>query len=631
MRPAATLLVLPMLVLAALAGAVSPTAQGQDHLSAFGSEQALAHYLLRLAEGRPVRAVEPALMPFELSPQAITAPPATATDPTGESIALLAPGAVAITNVQSEGVDEGGIVKRAGDYFVILRRGRLFSVRATGDELRPVAAVDAFGPGISPQGTWYDEMLVSSDTIVVIGYSYARTGTEIGLFRLDPDGGIHYLSTHQLRSGDYFSAQNYASRLIGDTLIFYSALPLRFGEPPRASVPALRRWGKGATEATPFEPITRATQVYRSGLEALPGDLSLHSVTRCRIRGGDLTCSAQAVLGPESRVFYVAADAAYVWMTAWDAVPEGAVPPAAVLRMPLDGSPPQSLRVSGGPVDQMSFLERDGYLNVLVGSDGKGDAMFDALAPARALALLRVPLSAFGGARARATRANYRRLPGSDTGWMANRYVGNWLLYGADDAEGDPEASRGIGVVHVLRYASAGPLLALSLGHGVERIEALGRDALVVGSHQDALSYTPVRLNNASARTATPYVQPGARQAEGRTHGFFYHREGEHEGVLGLPVLGTGSVESASVTFLRNLDLVLRPLGELAGTPGHGADDACRASCLDWYGNARPIFVGDRAYALLGYELVEGRVRPNGVDEVRRVDFRPAAPQAVTH
>ena len=27
---------------------------------------------------------------------------------------------------------------------------------------------------------------------------------------------------------------------------------------------------------------------------------------------------------------------------------------------------------------------------------------------------------------------------------------------------------------------------------------------------------------------------------------------------------------------------------------------------MDWYGNARPIFIGDRTFALLGYELVEG-------------------------
>jgi uncharacterized secreted protein with C-terminal beta-propeller domain len=43
------------------------------------------------------------------------------------------PGPATITNVQTAGVDEGGIVKRAGDFLVVLRRGRLFTVRVGGD------------------------------------------------------------------------------------------------------------------------------------------------------------------------------------------------------------------------------------------------------------------------------------------------------------------------------------------------------------------------------------------------------------------------------------------------------------------------------------------------------------------
>ena len=61
-----------------------------------------------------------------------------------------------ITNVQTAGVDEGGIIKRHGDHLVILRRGRLFTVRIGDDSLRPVAMVDAFAPGIEPGHSWYD-------------------------------------------------------------------------------------------------------------------------------------------------------------------------------------------------------------------------------------------------------------------------------------------------------------------------------------------------------------------------------------------------------------------------------------------------------------------------------------------
>lgn len=69
-----------------------------------------------------------------------------------------------ITNTQHAGVDEGGIVEVHGDHLVVLRRGRLFTVKVGDDSLTPIAHVDAFGPDVAPRGAWYDEMLVSGDT-----------------------------------------------------------------------------------------------------------------------------------------------------------------------------------------------------------------------------------------------------------------------------------------------------------------------------------------------------------------------------------------------------------------------------------------------------------------------------------
>jgi hypothetical protein len=70
-------------------------------------------------------------------------------------------------------------------------------------------------------------------------------------------------------------------------------------------------------------------------------------------------------------------------------------------------------------------------------------------------------------------------------------------------------------------------------------------------------------------------------------------------------------------------------LGDLASAPaGRQQDDACKASCVDWYGNARPIFLGQRVLALMGYELVEGRLLATG----RRRTHRDAAQhQLCTH
>jgi hypothetical protein len=139
-----------------------------------------------------------------------------------------------ITNVQTAGVDEGGIVKRAGDFLVILRRGRLFTVRVGGDNLLPGGAVSRrLRAEADPRGAWYDELLVSGATVVVVGYSYARGGTEIGLFELGATAALAYRATYHLRSFDYYSSRNYASRLIGRRLVFYTPRCCNPGAPRR--------------------------------------------------------------------------------------------------------------------------------------------------------------------------------------------------------------------------------------------------------------------------------------------------------------------------------------------------------------------------------------------------------------
>ncbi len=152
-----------------------------------------------------------------------------------------------VTNTQHAGVDEGGIVKLHGEHLIILRRGRLFTVGIGDKSLRPVSAIDAFPPDADPGGTWYDEMLVSANTIAVIGYSYSRGGTEIGLFNIDETGKLAYRSTYHLRSNDYYSSRNYASRLIDGKLIFYTPQYLWINpNDPTAQFPALRKWHKDA-------------------------------------------------------------------------------------------------------------------------------------------------------------------------------------------------------------------------------------------------------------------------------------------------------------------------------------------------------------------------------------------------
>jgi hypothetical protein len=149
-----------------------------------------------------------------------------------------------------------------------------------------------------------------------------------------------------------------------------------------------------------------------------------------------------------------------------------------------------------------------------------------------------------------------------------------------------------------------------------------------VGNQGSDLHISALRLGASRAELAGRHVQAGSRQGETRSHGFFYRPTGDEEGLLGLPILqagGSSGQGSASVMFLRARQLGFSALGELQSRPQASANDGCKASCVDWYGNARPIFIGERVFALMGYELVEGRLAQGlwreHLGERRRINF----------
>jgi hypothetical protein len=605
----------------------------KKRLRAFRSEGELKRFLRKLARARTRRNV---VVANEPSSMADAAPASTPSAGAPAKTEAAKDAAESVTNVQHAGVDEGDIVKLHGNQLVMLRRGRLYTIDIGGGALRPVSSLEAFGPDIDPEGTWYDELLVSDETVAVIGYSYERGGTEVGLFRIDGAGRLSYRATYQLRSDDYYSSRNYASRLIGDKLIFYAPLYLSpDSEDPFETFPAVRKWHKDAGESE-FRRIVPATRVYRGAQNLGDADeLALHTVTVCDLGRGDMTCAATALVGPPGSVFYVSPAAVYVWASDWAGGDDVKRKSSILYRMPLDGSGPSALRVAGSPVDQFSFLEsEDGNLNVLVRSDANGDHMWNAEAAEGDVALLRVPLWSFSDGADTAPASSYRRLPGplGDGDTFQNRFVGDYLLYGTGSGWNEPGDNRRSSL-YAVRWAG-GEAVPIPLGHGVDRIEALGSDAIVVGADAQDLHFTSVRLADGAPRVAGRYTRKEAAQGELRSHGFFYKPEGPDSGLLGLPISTAGRPgyehlfeNSAAVLFLRNESLNLSEVGELDAHPDTAADDACRASCVDWYGNARPLFLRGRVFALLGYEIVEGSLQGGHFVETRRVSYAPRPAQ----
>ena len=545
-----------------------------------------------------------------------------------------------ITNTQEADVDEGGIVKKRGDLLVILRRGRLFTVSIAGGQMRPIDHINAFPPGITGGGDWYDEMLISGDRVIVIGYSYARGGTEVNRFHLSPDGRLRFEDAYHLRSNDYYSSRNYASRLIGNRLVYYTPLYLGWGNDPFAGFPAVSRWQRDTKPV--FRRVARARDVYivpaQRDDEEAPLD-TLHSVMDCNLTAPVMDCKATAVLGPASRTFYVSPTAVYLWVSDgrhWRAAQRGGTQ-SWLYRLPLDGvEKPSAIGARGQPTDQFSFREdrRLGLVDVLLRNDGGGDWMWnsedsDGPNDRGEVALLSVPISWMGDGSRTVARSRYRRLPpvGADAWNFQNRFVNGHILYGGHGYEGGQHSTL------VAAGLRGGPVAQLRLPHAVERLDQLVEDGVVIGNDpRGGLTFTAVDLRRPAARIGNSFTFPAAQQGENRSQAFFFRPDTADgsSGVLGLPItthldsqyarfLGSGS----SILFLKRQNRMFDMAGRLDADARRAVDDACVASCVDWYGNARPIFIGNRVFALMGYELVEGRLARGAIHEVARTNFAP--------
>jgi len=635
-------------------------------LAAFASDSELRAYLRRLKQQEEEDAIPiPEPMPPSPAPPMPSPPPPSSPAAPGPAGSVVVTGTriaqpnltsaspvtvvssetvalPSITNNQEAAVDEGDIVKTSGQHLIILRRGRLFTVSLAGGGMRPVDSINAFPPGVSGQGDWYDEMLISGDRIVVVGYSYDRGGTEINRFRIDASGHLRFEDAWHLKSNDYYSSRNYASRLIGNRLVFYTPLYLEWDEDPLETLPGMRRW-RGDEDGA-FKRIAEARKVYiapvmRNSRDAIVD--TVHSVTSCDLTAAELDCSAIAVLGPESRTFYVSAQAVYLWVSDawndWNDDGHSPGPDAWLYRLPFGRERPSAVGARGAPVDQFSFREDsgEGVLNVLLRSESGGDFMFSPEVSAPGVALARIRFSDLGNGSRELPRERYRVLPdpGPASRSFQNRFAGAYVLYGGGRF-GEARAAAKL----IAAPVRGGPVSQLEVPHSVDRLDLLGTDAIAIGEAPSGLGFSTVELPaGGRPRLGDDFLLPDAAEGETRSHAFFFSPDPATpdgaSGTLGLPVARQADPKlarffgsSAAMLFLRRDERHLSAAGELEARTEGVTDDGCEASCVDWYGNARPIFLGGRTFALLGYELVEGELARGRIREVGRISFAPLAP-----
>lgn len=513
----------------------------------------------------------------------------------------------AITNDQEMGVDEGDIVKNVDDSLLVLRKGRLYAISvavpgspAQTDSIR-VARDESLDANV-----WYDEMLVSGTRAFVLGLRYQATidgspygqgsVAEINAFSL-AGGKLTRGDSIFIESDDYYSGRNYASRLVGGKIVL--ALPysgLAYADSAFvAHVPCYLSYAGG--RFTRGASVLAGTDVFRSLADlAYP---TLHTIFSCEVApAGNLSCRARALLGDWQKEMYVSPDRAFFWIG------------DAVYAASLSDLSFTAHAVRGGPANQFSFSQENGELRLVAMERSSGEAWYEVT-----VSLWRLPLAAFDTQAAQPLEPVKRTLVSGTTVWLVqNRFVDGKLLLALPGGAG-----RSALLVHDV---ASGQSTSIALAGSVSRIEPLtGFGALVV--EQGAIGTTygltldAVALGAAASVTGSVAL-PAAREGEWRSHGFFFRPGAGGAGILGLPIVNEGATPAywwgtgvADVSYVTLAGGKLQLAGSLASTAI--AQGVCETSCVDWYGNTRPIFLGDRLFALMGSELQEGQVAGGAV------------------
>jgi hypothetical protein len=620
-------------------GAPFEQAQG-PRLTRFASAGQFERYLRnrpRREELRTYSIAEPA-----------PAPPATSADMAPAESAAASGANPEITNNQTIGVDEGGIVKQIGHYLVVLQDGRLFSAdlgTSPGAPLRLADRIDVYRSR-AQAASWYDEMLVSGDRIMVTAYNYREHASEITVIRMAPDGQLTREGRFLLSSNDYYSTDNYATRIVGDNLVFYAPQSLdNRGSDGRYAWPRLRR-ADGDGEAGAGEDLIGPTDVIAPVGEV--ADPVLHTLSICPLRG-EMDCRTTAFIGPAMRELYVSPTDAFLWIGAPDGLPwsidyanrrrqicandqywqDGREQSAMLYRLPLDGGPVGAVAVDGIPADQFAFESSGGRFRALLSRTGAGCFKPDGMRP---LNLLDIPLSAFSDRVRHVAGGADANLP-PVAGELENRFVGAWLVYGARGGTDDPASPGGTAgsstLVAVPLERPAGAV-RVPVPHNALRIERAGNDAVVTGYRdQNGLSISYVSLGR-GPRLASTTLLASRFESEGRSHAFNAWIRPDGSGLIGLPTTlrgersgrGWSDSQSSELSFIAvSPDKNLSQAGELRPRPRGESGYSCEVSCVDWYGNSRPIFTGGRIFALMGTDLVEGRLARGRMDEIGRLDL----------
>lgn len=572
-----------------------------------------------------------------------------------------------ITNNQKAGVDEGGIVKQIGNHLVVLQDGRLFVTDLMPGGVAGLKLTDRANVYRSDQeDTWYDEMLVAGRTILVTGYSYDENASEFTVLKLGTDGKVTREATFYISSDDYYSGSNYASRMIDGKLVIHTPIYTSGrGWWDAFDPPEIREWRKegpeGEREHVRGRPLFRAEDIWMPVQRVL--EPVIHTVTVCDISGATdasaPACKATAIVGSEDHEFLVTKDAFWLWLsptwsergsdndayssTACNArlgpAPVREIAPSALVKLPINGSQPSVLGVRGEPQNQFSMDMDAGTFRAVV--DWHSVRCPGNYSDEAALTFFDTPLSSLSPTLKDEPGGRYVPLPSPGATNYEARFTESHLVYGAREgwgtwAPGEGEAVREDGRAVIVPVDDPAWPVTVAVPHDVIRAERAGPYMALTGYRDHTgLSVSLIDLRLEEPAVASTYVMKNRYESENRSHSFNSRIGADGKGLIALPTVSRSEESerwwwwssSSDLSYLQtDADGKLSTAGELIATRRDPELESptgyqCEVSCVDWYGNARPIFTGGRVLALVNSELIEGVYENGTVREVRRIDL----------
>lgn len=561
---------------------------------------------------------------------------------------------VSITNNQHAAVDEGDVVKRIGDHLIVLQDGRLFAAAIREDGQATLAFTDRIDvyddPGID---TWYDEMLVFGRRILVTGYSYERQASVYGIIRVDEGGQFEHEATYLLTGSDYYSSDNYASRIVGDRFITYMPISLDwFVDDELPLMPVMRRADLDTSD--PSEPVY--ADIYRP-LQHLESP-TLYVVSICDLSdldSGQFGCEAISFIAGERAEFYVTETHAYLWTerSSWDIAGQfGAVYPTylslddwrselhnPVYRVDIETGALDVASIEGIPPSQLAINAASSEFQALtIFSHPVFDDDVARSTTQDRYRFVSLPQTEFGAWLRPVSARSYSELPTPQVAYLdraETRFVGDWLVYSAADEyyppEDDEEARTG--TVTFVPTRSPVDHITLALDFAPLRVDQVNGHPVVTGYRDQAgLRVSWFDLDPLPALVSSTLLDD-RYEGESRSHAF----NGaviEGGAIIGLPTVRrpedagrwwweSDASDLSFLTFTEGAGLA--DAGEIAGSENNVAPDyTCEVSCIDWYGNSRPIFTDGRIFALSGAEIAEAELVGGQIREIRRVNLTGA-------